>query len=148
MKKQKIILSFTFLIVFFIFSFLAFKSPARADELEDIVKQINKLQESLQMSQAATTPLIKTLENLDMQIASIRSNIAQLEKELDIKREEVADGEKAFALKQQVMENRIRSMYKNTYTQECFWCQLVSAETIQDLIQTFGYHQSLVNDDK
>ncbi|OGK47682.1 hypothetical protein A3A55_01530 [Candidatus Roizmanbacteria bacterium RIFCSPLOWO2_01_FULL_40_14] len=147
MKKISSIIFIIFLAVF-TFSFFIFSLSVKADELDDITKQINELQKSLQMSQAATTPLIATLDNLEAQIASIRANIAHLDEELDIKREEVAEGEKAFELKRQVMEDRVRSMYKQAYMQECFWCQIVTTDNFDAFIQNHGYHQSLINEDK
>lgn len=145
MKKFCLLFLFLFLASI---SAISISRPARADELDDITKQINELQKSLEMSQAATTPLISTLENLDAQIASIRANIAHLEQELEIKRQEVAEGEKAFELKRQVMEDRVRSMYKHAYAKGCFWCQMVTADNFDTIIQNHGYHQSLINEDK
>lgn len=139
---------FSFFITLFIFSLFLFTSFALADEFDDLTKQINDLQRSLEMSQAATVPLEVTLKDLDGQIAAIRAHIAKLAKDLEQKEADVAEGEKAFALKQQVLEHRVRSVYKNAYYSACSWCGLLGSADMMSAVRLFGYQKSLVDEDK
>lgn len=120
----------------------------RAGELEDIAKQIADLQESLEQSRAATTPLETTLNSLEGRISSIKAKIVTLSEGLEIKKKEVAEGEKAYALQMGVLEQRVRDVYKTSYRGFCLPCQLLFSSSLTEGMKQVSYHQSLVNDDK
>lgn len=143
--KHKILVVFLFLFSTF---YLLHTISVKADELDDLTKQINDLQRNLEMSRAATTPLESTLKDLERQIAGIQGKIAQLIKELEQKKREVAEGEKSFTIKQALLETRVRSMYKTNLLHACFACQLFASGDFSQTIKMFGYHKSLVNEDK
>ncbi len=65
-----------------------FTRPARADQLDDVKRQLGDLTKQLEMSQQATRPLEATLSNLKKQIDSIRYQISVIKKQL--KQEELS----------------------------------------------------------
>lgn len=122
--------------------------PVRADEFDELTKQISDLQKSLEMSMAATTPLETTLKDLEARIAGIKARIVTLTEGLEVKKQEVAEGEKAYTLKMGILEQRVRDVYKSSYTGSCITCQVLFGSNLSDGIRQIIYHRTLVNDDK
>ena len=58
----------TFLLIFVLGLFFIVTS-SRADELEELQKQINDLGHQLELSKNATTPLVLEVKNLETQLA-------------------------------------------------------------------------------
>ena len=107
-------------------------SNVKADELEEINKQISDLQHQLELSVSATTPLEAEVTNLKNKINSIQSQIDLAEK----KRRELAEGieEREEKLKRQyvILASRVRDYYKKSR----FYSPLlifVSARSAKDL---------------
>ena len=118
------------------------------DEFDKITKQIDDLKKQMEMSIAATVPLEKTLKDLDSQIAGIRAQVVNLSDQLEKRKAEVAEGEKAFALKEQILEKRVRSAYKSSYHVSCLLCQFISTEDVGTVLRVFTYQKSLADEDK
>ena len=93
------------------------------------------------MSQAATTPLVATLNNLENQIASIQGKIAALTHDLERKKKEVKQGEETYGVKKIQLESRVRAMYKHTLSQECMMCLLFQNADFSQSIKQFGYQK-------
>lgn len=146
MKKVFFLLSFVFLL-FTVYSLL-FTSSAKADEYDDLQKKIDDLNKALEMSRAATVPLESTLKNLDSQIASIREQIAYLEGELVKKGQEVADSEKLLSYQEQILQRKVRSLYKNMYQKSSLNLEAVFGNNLANTIRVLGYQKSVVTGDK
>ncbi|HLB60510.1 MAG TPA: SpoIID/LytB domain-containing protein [Patescibacteria group bacterium] len=138
------------ILLLFAFYYLLFTAGVvRAeDEFDKITKQIDDLKKQMEMSIAATVPLEKTLKDLDSQIAGIRVQIVNLSDQLEKRKAEVAEGEKAFALKEQILEKRVRSAYKSSYHVSCLLCQFISTEDVGTVLRVFTYQKSLADEDK
>ena len=137
-----------FIVLFAICYLLFATSHVSADEFDDLTKQIGELQRAMQMSQAATTPLESTLKDLETRISSIRGRIIDLSDKLEEKKEEVATGEKAYSLKMEVLEQRVRSVYKNTYHTDCLTCHILFSDSLTDGVRLAAYHESVVGEDR
>ena len=152
MKNEKFHIKIKNLIGFFILLFtiycLLFTSSVKADEYDDLQKKINELNRALEMSKAATAPLESTLVKLEKDIADIREQIAYLEKELKKKEEEVAGGEKLLSFQQEILERKVRSLYKNMYQTATSNLQVIFGKNLSEVIRILGYQKSVVNDDK
>lgn len=121
----------------------------RADEYDDLGKQIDELRRALEMSQAATRPLESTLAKLDSDISRIKAKIAELSAAAAQKEVEVAEGEKQLILQQRILESRVRSLYKkNLFNLPALSLQVLFSGDISQTIRQIGYQKSLVNDDK
>lgn len=95
-----------------VFSFL---TTVRADEVDDLQKEIDKLNDARQQSVDATKPLEGQLVKLRNQLFQIQSSITllsqkivQKEKDLDVRTEKIAE-------QQVLMENRVRSYYIRSF---------------------------------
>lgn len=120
----------------------------RADEIDELTKQIGDLQKSLEMSVAATTPLESTLKGMENQISSIQGKIAALTHDLERKKKEVAEGEKTYGVKKLMLESRVRTMYKHSLQNDCMMCLIFQSGDFSEAMKQFGYQKSLINDDK
>ncbi len=127
MFAQKIVQSLEFLVrrkIFFlllIFISLLLTTnyllpTAHADEIEDLQKQIDQLNQARELSVKATKPLEGQLNSLKLQLAQIQAsldnlsaNIKKKQKELDIREENLVELTAIF-------NQRVAEDYKNTYT--------------------------------
>lgn len=146
MKK----LHFFAIIIFVLFTIygLLFTTSAQADEYDDLQKKIDELTRAMQMSQDATKPLESTLTKLEQDIESIRAQIAKLQQDLVKKEQEVADGEKLLSYQQEILERKVRSLYKNAYQADSLNYQMILSGNLSDSIRLLGYQKSVVADDK
>ena len=72
-------------------------SSIKADELSDIQNEINKLQEQLDASRDATTPLETEVQSLNAQISSLDARLEEIKKDLAQSEEDLAHQKKVLA---------------------------------------------------
>src|SRR3989344_5880883 len=72
-------------------------SSIKADELSDIQNEINKLQEQLDASRDATTPLETEVQSLNAQISSLDARLVEIKKDLAQSEEDLAHQKKVLA---------------------------------------------------
>lgn len=141
MKKISTILLF---IIIFFSSFLII----RADELEDIGKQLDDFKRALEMSQRATKPLEADVAKLNKQLEGIKARVALLEKEIIRKQKEVKEGEEILIHQKTLLEERTKTYYKNINKNSVSLIQLLIAENISTSLQNFFYQKHLMDEDK
>ncbi len=90
------------------FLFLASVSSVRADEYEDLQKQIGDLQSQLEQSKNATTPLESEVKSLNEQLDSIIARIAVLQGDLQKSEDELS-------FKKEVLARTVREFYINSF---------------------------------
>jgi peptidoglycan hydrolase CwlO-like protein len=138
-----------FPVFFVLFLFLGFSVfTVRADEIDDLTKQITDLTRSLDMSRAATTPLQASLKDLERQISTIQGKIAELVSALERKKKELAEGEKSYAVKKMLLETRVRSIYKQALINDCAACVLLQTADFSYSVKHFGYQKSIIDENK
>ncbi len=137
------ILSIVFLILLFLFLPIV-----RADEYDDITKQLGDLKKSLNLSQSATQTNEKNLNALNSQLAGIKNRVALLEQELVKKEKEVKDGEKELAKQKDVLEARTVSYYKNLGKNPFGLVNLIVTDDFSKSFRNFFYYRSLIDDDR
>lgn len=99
------ILAFFLVIVSALFLFVG---GTNADELEELQKQINDLQNQLELSRDATTPLETEVKSLEAQLASIAARLFQLQKDLQ-------KSEDDLAFQKQILSRTVRNFYVNSF---------------------------------
>jgi peptidoglycan hydrolase CwlO-like protein len=121
--------------------------PVRADEIEDLQKQIDELNKAREMSLAATKPLEGQLDGLKRQLAQIQAslqnlsnNIAKKEKDLDLREEKLA-------YQQVLLSERVRSYYIRSYMTSPMVAILSSTGT-GDLFRELTYRQTVTQEDQ
>lgn len=132
-------------LVFFALFFMVV--VVRADEIEDLQKQIDSLNQARELSVKATKPLEGQLESLQRQLAQIQATIdnliagiAQKQKDLDVR-------EDKLALQQALLEQRVKAYYIRSYLTDPL---LVILSSIQagDLFRELSYRQAVTREDR
>lgn len=91
-------------------------APAYSDELDEITKEINELQEALDASKKATVPLESQLNNLKTRLDNIQARVSAIEGELEIKRENIAQGYLELSEQQDNFNSIVKNSYIKTYS--------------------------------
>lgn len=122
-------------------------NPIKADEIDDLQKQIDDLNKQREMSINATKPLQGQLDSEKKQLASIQAqlqnltaNIAQKEKDLDARTDKLAYQE--AVLNQRVRNYYIRSFLTNPLT------VILSSGNSGSIFQVLGYVQAASREDQ
>lgn len=113
----------------------------RADELDDITKQLASLKDDLKNKEANHDKLLK-------QITDIKARVGYLEGAIKKKEQQVADGEKTLAHQKDLLDERAQSYYKNISKSEYTFITLLAAPNLSDTLQNFFYQKTVVNQDK
>ncbi len=119
--------------------------PAASENLDTssgnydkITNQLSDLKDALSKSVAATKPLQSQLDKMQDQIKSIKVEVAQAEIDLQTKKQEIDDGYKTLAKKQEIVLHTIRDFYIRSYNNsplEIFLSKTQGSERTQE--QTF-----------
>lgn len=116
MKKTPV---FIFLILFLLFFQLYAVPlglyPVKADEIEDLQKEINKLSEARSMSISATKPLEGQLENLKAQLSYIQNAMVSLSQKIVKKEADLDARTEKIAQQQALLETRVRGYYIRSF---------------------------------
>jgi SpoIID/LytB domain protein len=89
-------------------------SPVRADELDDINKQINELSQAREMSVVATKPLEAELSKLQASLSAAEAGIKKAKDELRSLEASIAKREKEFGEQYVLLAERALSFYKSS----------------------------------
>src|SRR3989344_5221811 len=141
---------FLFLLVIFISLLLTtffFTVVARADEIEDLQKQIDELNKARELSVKATKPLEGQIEALKRQVDQIQASLNVLSANIKQKQKDLDTREDKIALQQALLETRIRAYYIRSYLADPL---MVIFSSIQagDLFRELSYRQSLAREDR
>jgi SpoIID/LytB domain protein len=120
----------------------------KADELDDITKQLGDLNKSLQSSQAATHNNEQTLKNLTSQLNSIKNQVYAVEKEIAKKEKEVKEGEEALDAQKKVLQERTISYYKNMNKNSGSLATILLSGNISASLNDFFYQKTLLDQDR
>ena len=119
----------------------------KADELEEITKQLNDLKKKLEMSEKATKPLESQLENLKTKLNDIKIKIFAVENELKEREKRLKNAEKALNEKENVLKARVASFYKRSRKNN-FTLYLLYSNNPTLFINRYFYEQNLLNREK
>ncbi|MBI2051917.1 hypothetical protein HYT33_04115 [Candidatus Roizmanbacteria bacterium] len=131
-----------FVLVFL--ALLIFSLPAffiRADELDDVTKQLETLKEDLKKKEANFSALSKQLEG-------IKSRVAFLEQEIIKKEQEVRRGEQVLDYQKKLLNARVKSYYKNINKSAFSLFDLLVSENLSQSLQNFFYQKTVVDEDR
>lgn len=123
-------------------------SLVHADELDDVTKEIEKLQQDLEASRNASKPLEEDLERLEAQIASIRSRLGAIEADVDAKEAEIERAEGALVKQKEIIDERIHAHYKNLRKTGSSVIELLVTNNISESLQNLFYQKKAADNDK
>ncbi len=148
-----------FLVFFLVIlaGFFVMASTLRADELEDLQKQINDLQHQLDLSKNATTPLESQVKGLDAQLTSIGARLSAISADL-------IRSEKDIEQQKKVLAGTVRDYYISSFvdiplltffasndatdTLRFIAFQQISSKSDREIIQTISARVAKLADDK
>ncbi len=119
----------------------------KADEVEEIQKQINELQAQMEQSIKATTPLESEVAKLNTQLSSIQAQIRQAENEVEKLSASIEERDLQIASQYIVLSARVRDLYKKTR----FFSPLlvfVSSHSASELTRGLAYKAVTADEDK
>lgn len=136
------------LLIVTLFKITSFTPPSIfADEVDDLTKQINELENARKQSVDATKPLEGQLVSLKNQLTQIQSNlnllsqkIVQKEKDLDIRTEKIAE-------QQVLLETRIRSYYIRSFLTSPITI-LLSSQDANGIFRELSYRMAATKEDQ
>ncbi|MFC1711010.1 SpoIID/LytB domain-containing protein [Patescibacteria group bacterium] len=137
-----------FLLLILVPIFLFILSPSvKADELEELAKQITELENAKQMSIDATKPLEAELLRLDTKLNNIQLGIQKAEANLIALEESIVKREKDFEVQYVILSERVENFYKRL-RQPSGFLLLMSSKTATSLAKDLSYRQAVADEDK
>ncbi len=130
------------------FLFVAIAVPLRADQLDDVTKQLEDLKNTFSQINSANQTNEKQLADLQKRLDSIKAQVSVLEDSIQTKEEQIKVGEKAFDEQQKLLRVRARSYYKNIGKNSFSVVNLLLSDNISTSLQNFFYQKTLVDEDK
>lgn len=127
--------------------FLATSSLVRADEIEDLQKQIDELSKAREQSVAATKPLEGQLTSLRNQLVQIQNRIKTLTQNIAEKEKDLAVREDKLVTQQALLSSRVRSYYIRSFASSPLLI-LLSPSNSGDLFRELTYRQKTTQEDK
>ncbi|MFH1827181.1 MAG: SpoIID/LytB domain-containing protein [bacterium] len=130
-----------FFIIFCLFLVLPLFFIARADELDDITKQLDSLKKDLQDKEV-------NYQNLNKQLDDIRARVSDVELQIVQKEKEVKVGEAALSYQRELLNERARSYYKNINKNAISIINLLTSENLSTSLNNFFYQKTVVDQDR
>ncbi|MBI3109582.1 SpoIID/LytB domain-containing protein [Candidatus Daviesbacteria bacterium] len=119
----------------------------RADEIEDLQRQIDELNKARELSVKATTPLEGQLDSLKRQLAQIQVQLENLSLNIQNKQRQLEIREEKLALQQALLDKRVRSYYIRSYLADPLLVILSSLQS-GDLFRELSFRQSVAREDR
>lgn len=141
---KRLLLFFFFLLI--IFTTLPFL--VKADEEEEIRKELETLKKALEESQKATRPLEESFKKLQDQLNQIKFKVKLIEEEIQKKENEVKKGEQVLSYQKNLLNQRVFLFYKNIKKNEQLFFQFLTGENLSLTLRNFFYQKNLIDQDK
>ncbi len=138
-------------LIVMLFGFLIQTLPVsvviRADEIEDLQKEIDKLNEAKKQSLSATKPLEGQLENLQKQLVQIQYNIELLGQKIVKKEKDLNDRTQKIAEQQALLEVRVRSYYIRSFLNSPL-AVIFSEDSAGGILRELSYRMATTREDQ
>ncbi len=118
--------------------------PARADEVEDLQRQIDALNKAREQSVAATKPLEGQLDGLKRQLAQIQAGIQRLSDNITQKEKEIRVREDKLAELLSIFNTRVVKDYKDGFAFDPLSMLLGSDDKLSDKL----YHLKTIEENR
>lgn len=149
-KKFLLLLSLT---LFFFLPWLPHQSAysqavnTSDENLANITKELESLNDALNKSVAATKPLQSELAAIQNRMSTIKNQVAAIETDTVVKKKQIDEGYKDLATKEHLINNTIKSHYMNSYFDSPLLIFL-STDTALKATQTLAYQRAKTKQDK
>jgi hypothetical protein len=119
----------------------------KADELEDIKKELAELSKAYEMSVAATKPLEGEVEALHRQLLGIEGKINQANEDLEKLAADIVEREVDLGVFEKLLAERVRAAYVRSYYGDRWWAWLAEGGAAQ-AVREMGYWQAAAKQDR
>lgn len=144
--SRKVLLSFLIIVVLLLTTH--YQLPTiYADEIEDLQKQIDVLNNARQLSVNATKPLQGQVESLERQLAQIQATLDKLSSDIKQKQKDLDAREDKIALQQALLEKRVKAYYIRSYLSDPLLV-ILSSVSAGDLFRDLSYRQTVTKEDR
>ncbi len=126
----------------------ALSRMVRADDYDQITKELEDTKHLLDMSVSATNTNEQQMRSLNAKIADIRSRVGALEEDLAQKSREIEEGDANFAQTEKVLTSKIAAHYKNLMTRKLTLIQTLLSSRLNNVIDAAVYQQLTVEKDQ
>ncbi|MEK7495255.1 MAG: SpoIID/LytB domain-containing protein [Patescibacteria group bacterium] len=130
-----------FIGVFLLMMFLPFLISVKADEIDDINNAINSLKKDLSSKEV-------NYQSLSVKLNEIKSKIGNLEQEIVKKELEVKKGEQVLVYQQELLNERVKSYYKNVNKNSTLFFSVLVADDLSTSLRKIFYQKTIVDEDK
>jgi SpoIID/LytB domain protein len=137
-----------FLIVFFCLIFITPTLFVRADELEDINKEIEVIKYLLNESKKASEPLEQNLSSIQQKVSFIEGKLTTIGLEVEKKAAEIRVGEKELIEQKKIIDQRAKKHYIQSRSYLNNLLALFLTKNIQDASRSFFYHRQGLQKDR
>ncbi|OGD83712.1 hypothetical protein A2165_00500 [Candidatus Curtissbacteria bacterium RBG_13_40_7] len=140
---KKLLTIFLVILLFSIhYSFFTihYSSPVRADELEEIQKQIDDLEHQLELSKNATTPLESEVKKLEEQLVSIKARLTNVQKE-------IKTSEDDLVYQKKVLAQTVRNFYIRSFV-DIPLLTFFASEDASETLKLIAFQASSSKEDK
>jgi len=132
---------FFFLTILLSLFFIFIPLVAKADQIDDLQKQIDSLSSDRAGKEVDRQKLLEELE-------SIKSGIVKAQADIKQKEEEVKKGEEVLEYQKKLLNQRAKSYYKNVNKNTLSLMSVLVSDNLSGSLRDFFYQKSLVEQDK
>jgi SpoIID/LytB domain protein len=147
MPVKKIVIVLWSLLLATTLFFIVKPQLTRADQLDDINKQLSELNDQLNKSIAATKPVESELKSMQTQIAGIKNQVAAIEADIAQKKISIDNGYKNLADNEKILSATIRDFYVKSYNDSPILI-LLSLDNASDATQALAFQHAKTKQDK
>ena len=137
----------TGLIILVIAILIVTQPRARAESLEEIERQLVDLQNQMQLSLKATTPLESEVAKLNKQIGGIQAQIKESGTRIQELENSIGERDRKIKLQYGILATKIRDLYKKTYLSSPLLV-FVSAHSAGEITRGLAYKAATADEDK
>jgi len=119
----------------------------KADEIEDIQKQIEDLQNQMELSVKATTPLESEVEKLSKQVSGIQAQITASGIKIKELEKSIVERDKKIDAQYIVLSAKVRDLYKKARFYSPFLV-FISSHSASELTRGLAYKSAVTDEDK
>lgn len=156
MKKILLVLAFLPLVSALMFSlqpriiWATCVGPDPGDTMEILQQKTTDCNRDLGVITNSLKPHEQKMAELQKDIDAIEANIAQLTKQIGIKKAEIAKDEGKLAERQQILDSRIREFYKKDWQSglEYMLVTFFSSDNVGEALSELAYRQNLIDREK
>ncbi len=142
---MKRVLTALVLMVTLFFAFFFWQKKARATSLDDqiqaVTQQLASLQNLLQSKEA-------DYQKAQQQLNNIKTKLVYLDGQIRQKALEVKQGEVALVYQKNLLNERVKSYYKNITSSSVSIMDFLIGENLSSVLQNFFYQKTISDDDK